>query len=382
MKASVRSALAVALVLPALTTAKTHKVSDFDWDTITPRDDLAYHDCYEEYKCARLQVPLNWLNESDARRATIAMIKLPAIVPETDKTFGGPIFTNPGGPGGSGVQQALTTAHRLRNFTATPGKRNFEIVSFDPRGIGLTVPSSDCFQTDKLSRDAQTFETRGVGRLDGGGNAIPYSLAMAEGTSRRCIETEMLFGEGMAYANTPSVARDMIAMLDRIYELRRGKSHSSTEEDRLELKKRRPASSFGTQPEGQDRDVDVPRLQYMGFSYGTILGNYFASLFPGRVGKLVLDGVSNADDYATGPVSLFLHLYPSSGPPRTITLHGRSTNLHHHRAGQPTWLTLTKSTTSSSKVVSRLATTSALSSNKTTQTPTTSKQESGNGSTT
>ena len=122
-------------------------------------------------------------------------------------------------------------------------------------------------------------------------------------------------------------------------------------------------------------------MLFRSFSYGTILGNYFASLFPGRVGRLVLDGVSNADDYATGAVSLFLHLFPSYGRKHLI-LHSRPTNLYHHRAGQPTWSTTTEFTTNFSKGVSKPATSSAPSSDKATQTPTTPKQESGNGSTT
>ncbi len=306
MKAPMYSLLAAAFVLPALAAHNGPEVGDFDWDTITPSEHLAYHDCYDEYQCARLEVPLDWLNASDTRRATIAMIKLPAIVPDTDETFGGPIFTNPGGPGGSGVAMALSRGHQIQDRAATPGKRNFEMVSFDPRGIGFTLPSSDCFQTDRLSRDAQAFESRGVGRLDRGGNAIAYSLAMAEGTGRRCVETEKQYGDAMAYVNTPSVARDMIAMLDKIHELRNGKRQTGSPEDRLELKKRSPGDDGSNGAEFDDADPDVPRLQYIGFSYGTVLGNYFASLFPGRVGRLVLDGVSNSEDYATGPVSLFL----------------------------------------------------------------------------
>jgi pimeloyl-ACP methyl ester carboxylesterase len=76
----------------------------------------------------------------------------------------------------------------------------------------------------------------------------------------------------------------MVAMVDSIDEL--GKKEARRGQ-RMELRK---------------RDQDVPRLQYYGFSYGTLLGNYFASLFPERIGRLVLDGVCNADDYATGAV--------------------------------------------------------------------------------
>jgi pimeloyl-ACP methyl ester carboxylesterase len=65
----------------------------------------------------------------------------------------------------------------------------------------------------------------------------------------------------------------------------------------------------------------IPRLQYLGFSYGTALGNTFAFMFPGRVGRVVLDGVADAQDYIDGVSfdgSIFYHdrpayIFPSFG---------------------------------------------------------------------
>ncbi|KAL7822011.1 TAP-like domain-containing protein [Trichoderma gracile] len=284
----------------------------FDWDSITPSDDLEYHDCYGEYKCARLQVPLNWLNETDARVATIAMIKLPAVVPDHDPTFGGAIFTNPGGPGGSGVDFLLAMGRYLRYTADKPGRRHYEIVSFDPRGIGRTLPASDCFDNNLLARDAFLLENRGNGALTNGDGVIAYSMAIMDAFGQRCQQA----GDAMAYVGTPNVARDMVEMVDQVDELRKreaaarerkskskGKGEGEGEGDdsdvRTELKKRsaprRKPAELGDEP------GDVPRLQYIGFSYGTVLGNYFASMFPGRVGRLILDGVCNIQDYATGP---------------------------------------------------------------------------------
>ncbi|KAK5993108.1 Putative hydrolase-like protein [Cladobotryum mycophilum] len=265
---------------------------DFDWESTKPSSHLEYHACYGEFKCARLEVPLNWLNQSDPRKATIAMIKLPALVPDHDPTFGGPILVNPGGPGGSGVDFLLTRGHRLRQAADKPGRRHYEIVSFDPRGVSRTTPRSDCFPKDFLARSGFLLEARGSGAPTNGDNAISYNLAMMEILSQRCERS----GDAMNYVGTPSVARDMIEMIDKIDELQKHEaSHVSSEEgplseseSRLELRKRATASQ-------------VPRLRYIGFSYGTVLGNYFASMFPGRVGRMVLDGVCNADDFATGP---------------------------------------------------------------------------------
>ncbi|KAK5991613.1 hypothetical protein PT974_09898 [Cladobotryum mycophilum] len=51
----------------------------------------------------------------------------------------------------------------------------------------------------------------------------------------------------------------------------------------------------------KDEKSDPPRLQYIGFSYGTVLGNYFASMYPGRVQRMILDGVTDAVDWTHGP---------------------------------------------------------------------------------
>ena len=54
--------------------------------------------------------------------------------------------------------------------------------------------------------------------------------------------------------------------------------------------------------EGDDdnEEDELPRILYWGLSYGTILGNTFASMFPGRVGRMILDGVADANDYMKG----------------------------------------------------------------------------------
>jgi pimeloyl-ACP methyl ester carboxylesterase len=285
-------------------------IDPFDWDTITPSDDLEYHDCYEQYKCARLQVPLDWPNETDNRVATIAMIKLPALVPDDDPTFGGSIFFNPGGPGGSGVYAMLAMGHYLRSTADKPGRRHYEMVSFDPRGVGHTLPICDCFNGSLVSRDAFILESRGNGPLTNGDHSIAYSLAMMSAFGQRCNRA----GDGMAFVGTPYVARDMVEMVDKIDELRKKDAAARKqneeggcpvvqdfEDEREELKKRSVRKRRSA--ELHDEPKDVPRLQYMGFSYGTILGNYFASMFPGRVGRLILDGVCDVEDYSSGPVS-------------------------------------------------------------------------------
>lgn len=256
-----------------------------NWAEIKPSHDVVYHDCLKEFKCARLLVPLDWHNESNPRTAAIAIMTLPAKVPANDSRFAGSVFINPGGPGESGVQFARDDAKSFQKMIDVPGHRYYEIVGFDPRGIGSTTPASNCFP-DARQRYMWNVELRGAGGYSGIGHGFPsegpmaYALAMDKAFNQQCLANEVKFGQAMSFSSTANVARDMVEMIDKI-NLLREKEY----------------------PNGYVGEKTTPRLQYLGFSYGTLLGTTFMSMFPGRVGRMVLDGVVDADDYATGPVS-------------------------------------------------------------------------------
>ncbi|KAL7920803.1 TAP-like domain-containing protein [Trichoderma austrokoningii] len=263
----------------SLSTATTSPVKEFDWASIVPSSHLQYHGCYGgRFKCARLSVPLDWHNASDARLAHIAMVKLPAVVPTDDATFGGTIIVNHGGPGLSGVSYLVQNGVNIQRLLVDiPDKRHYEIVAFDPRGVGRTTPAVDCFRSDESARTTWALENHARGPLNSK-QAIGYGLGIMAFHASRCKAEDGARPEteAMAFVNTPSVARDMVEMVDRIDELRKGVSKD------------------------KDKDAEVVRIQYIGWSYGSVLGNYFASMFPGRVGRMVLDGVMDPRDYATG----------------------------------------------------------------------------------
>lgn len=255
----------------------------FDWGSIKPSAKLTYTPCFDEFQCAKLLLPLDWKDETNKETVSIAMIKLPALVPEDDPTYAGAIFVNPGGPGGSGVDFLKNRGPGLQETIDKPGKKHYDMISFDPRGVGLSEPAVDCFPANSLGRTASVLGGLASGGLDLSPESLYYGHATAKAFGKRC---EGGSGDVLAYVNTPSVARDMVAMVDQIAELRKEQAGDRDDADwKLEL-----------------RSDDKPRLNYIGFSYGTILGNYFASLFPERIGRLVLDGVCNATDYANGPV--------------------------------------------------------------------------------
>jgi pimeloyl-ACP methyl ester carboxylesterase len=272
--------------------ASQQGIDAFVWADVEPTTDLRYHSCYEEFQCARLRVPLDWQDPDNPGTVDIAIMKLPATVPEDDPSFGGTIISNPGGPGGSGITYLLAEGHLLR--TLIDRNKHYEHLSFDPRGVLFTQPSVDCFD-DPLSRDALLLERRGLGELDTSYDALKRSFAMTRAFGRLCNETDQT-ADVLRYVSTASVARDMVEIVDRVDELRRKMVPSAGAIDRDSAQ--HPINE-GDEPEETEKK-GVARIQFIGFSYGTVLGNAFASMFPGRVGRLVLDGVDDAYDYMKG----------------------------------------------------------------------------------
>lgn len=261
------------------------------WEGVPASQELEYHDCFDRYKCAKLVLPLDWWNEKNHDNVTIAIIKLPAAVSADDPSFGGTVFIQPGGPGISGTHVLRVSQNAYREMLDIPGERHYELISIDPRGTGQSKPRIDCFPGFQLPM--RLMETFGAGSLDLNRDSLIFAIAQAKADALQC---EKVHGDFLKYIGTPNVVRDMVAILDEI-ERERSRAESraaETDEDiKIEL---RSAKS--------DENPNVARLQYMGLSYGTLLGNYFASMFPRRVGRMVLDGVCDADDYANGPVSL------------------------------------------------------------------------------
>ncbi|KAK3303712.1 TAP-like protein-domain-containing protein [Chaetomium strumarium] len=273
---------------------QTRQVGDtsFNWTAITPTPDLQYHSCYGgAFKCARLQLPLDYskagppgkpyLNSTQQQQhAAIAIVTLPATVPPTDPSYAGPVLINPGGPSGSGTNMALAAGPMIQQLLDVPGKRHYDIVGFDPRGVSLSTPSASCYATE-FDRSANALQQRGLPSvLTDQGLWVHFEASRA--LSRLCKETT---GENgvFRHMSTASVARDMLEIVEGLHKLRKGAMTNGNETSKR-----------------CGEDGEVPRLQYLGLSYGTYLGNTFASMFPDRVGRMAIDGVVDADDYTAG----------------------------------------------------------------------------------
>ena len=257
----------------------------FDWTSIKPLTKLRYTTCYDGFECARLNVPLDWTDLSTGNEVTLAVARLPAKVNESDPSFGGTIVLNPGGPSGSGNDILRWAGRGVQEIV--DGEKHFEILSFDPRGTKYTTPSAACFEDD-ADRDTYLLQSTAVGSVDDSGFSLNTKWALAQGFGRLCESSSLgIYPDGSnirQYVSTALVARDMVKLTDAI------------EEHRLHI-----LSSLKSDTDRQkvlDEEYKPPLLNYWGYSYGSYLGNTFASMFPSRVGRMILDGVVDAPDYA------------------------------------------------------------------------------------
>ncbi|KAJ6454993.1 TAP-like protein-domain-containing protein, partial [Mycena sanguinolenta] len=228
----------------------TQAQDTFNWNQITPTDNLLWTPCNGNFECARLNVPLDYKNPNTSS-AAIALVRLPAGVATSSSDYRGPILFNPGGPGASGVNFVLGLAEEVR---AVVGPQ-FDLVGFDPRGIARSVPTASFFGTD-----AERVQFPVAGSLNASQDAFGRTYAVAMLQSKLAAARD---DGSLRFINTESTARDMLTIV-------RAHGHE--------------------------------KLQYAGFSYGTVLGATFAAMFPAgdKIEHMLLDGVSDAEDYYSG----------------------------------------------------------------------------------
>jgi pimeloyl-ACP methyl ester carboxylesterase len=182
--------------------------------------------------CTMLSVPLNYADPS-GRHISLALDMIPATAPPSQQQ--GVMLVNPGGPGGSGLSLAAEVAQGINPSVA----RDYDIVGFDPRGVGSSVPELSC--------EPNFF----AGPYP---NYIPANAAdeqvLIDRAKTYAEDCEQKFGWLLPYMTTEDVARD----LDSI------------------------RAAFG-----------VSQITYYGFSYGTYIGQVYATLFPSRIRRMVLD---------------------------------------------------------------------------------------------
>ena len=210
--------------------------SNLSWTDITKQLSAAVADTKHNFSYAKdtMRVPLNWADVT-SKKISITVLRIRSAS-QHDRI--GSLVINPGGPGGSGIDAALSLA--VDELPAAILDR-FDIVGFDPRGIGLSDPIQ-CI-TDK-QKDAE-LSLPADPTTDAQWQA---SITDATKVAQNCY-TE--YGGDLTYYSTAETARDMEALRAKLGD---------------------------------------PKLTYLGYSYGTLLGAEYASAYPDKVRALVLDG--------------------------------------------------------------------------------------------
>src|SRR5206468_6033580 len=111
---------------------------------------LAWQDCGDGFQCARLLVPFDYAHPG-GKRFLLPVIRLPATDPAHRV---GVLVVNPGGPGGSGLQYARAA----RGEFPSAVRARFDVVGFDPRGVGGSEPALSCMTGPELDRYLSTDE--------------------------------------------------------------------------------------------------------------------------------------------------------------------------------------------------------------------------------
>lgn len=254
------------------------------------------------------------------------MARLPAKVGFDDPRYGGAIIVNPGGPGGPGAQFIQGAGHLLQYVvdtardpsTADPTAKYYDILSFDPRGVGASTPGGHCFRTE-AARESFGLRNMEEGVLGSSDAALGRKHSMNNALGMSCAASVEGDHDIKYFMSTASVARDMLELTQRYGEWRDSKSRrftvttenlpcttkpteywETTDQRRKKLgwSHSSSCSETWTRTPKPKYDPSKETMQYWGFSYGTFLGYTFASLYPDRIGRMILDGVVSGSDYA------------------------------------------------------------------------------------
>ena len=180
-------------------------------------------------ECAELEVPVDY-DDPDGDTLPISVLRVPAA---GDRI--GALFVNPGGPGGTATDFASTMAAVLPSEITD----RFDIVGVDPRGLGASA----------ISCDGDMEELYGVDYSIDSPEDTTALLDVSQRYIDGCVQNA---GDLLPHLSTEDVARDIDAVRAAM---------------------------------GDDQ------LNYLGYSYGSAIGQMLAELFPDRVRAMIIDGI-------------------------------------------------------------------------------------------
>ena len=226
---------ALTLTVPSVAQAKTAPAADtsISWGQCESAGLQA-----RGAECALLPVPLDY-NRPNGKKIKLAISRIKHSVPETQ--YQGVMLVNPGGPGGSGLTLSV-----LGEYVPKDAGKAYDWIGFDPRGVGSSEPAVSC-------------DPYYAG----------YNRPKYVPTSRKI--------ERAWFAKTRAYTRACDAKNGPILD------HLTTRDSAKDMNSIRKALGAKT-------------INYYGFSYGTYLGQVFASLYPDKLRRVVFDGTVDPRD--------------------------------------------------------------------------------------
>ncbi|MFJ8599760.1 alpha/beta hydrolase [Streptomyces shenzhenensis] len=245
-----RRTLSLALAATAVAVTAIPGVS-----SATTPDTVRWGPCPENIasprlECSSLEVPLDY-RDPDGRQIEIAISRLASENPSQRR---GVLLTNPGGPGGTGLDYPALLAG-----SGLPQKvlDSYDVIGFDPRGVGRSAPV-----TCDLTPEQQAHR-----------NFPPYAHTAAD------VAREARYARTVAEQCATSRTAWMLP-------------HTTTANTARDMDRIRVA-------------LGEPKLSYLGHSYGTYLGAVYATMFPKRGDRVVLDSNLGPGGYDVTAMRLF-----------------------------------------------------------------------------
>ena len=230
-------ALSAAVLLAGCVTVADNPAENTE-DPLAPYlgQEVQWSDCGAGAECATVMAPLDWDNPGVGEDVSLAVSRHSA----TGQALGS-LFVNPGGPGASGYEFVLDSV----DFAVSEVLReSFDVIGWDPRGVNFSSPVS-CAATD-AELDYFFF-----GELEAQPDTPEWDAELLAESIRFGQECQANTGELLEFVDTLSTVRD----LDLLRHL-----------------------------------VGDEQLNYLGYSYGTLIGALYIDTFPEKVGRMVLDG--------------------------------------------------------------------------------------------
>jgi pimeloyl-ACP methyl ester carboxylesterase len=195
------------------------------------------------FQCRTVTVPQDWNHRDNGRTLSMPIIRIRST---SQKDRIGSLLMNPGGPGGSGYNDAI----KFSEFLPAEVMRRFDLVGFDPRGVGRSDPIR-CYKASDLDANfAADPDPMSQQAFD---EVVALNKRLVDACTAK-------YGAKLPLYSTEQAARD----IDQIRQ-----------------------------------DLGEPKISYLGFSYGTLLGGVYAELFPDKIRAMVLDGAVDPNQTST-----------------------------------------------------------------------------------